>query len=144
MKTKFIYLLLLIPLFAFSDLNIGKVDKALSSLQAEKNLKFYNKDASLLNKLRATDSTLEFTTMKNADILLFPESHTGDKLMIVDSYKALKRDKKSIIGAIYTKKGRTQIFFVQERLQEMGLSLPESMKQYLIHECYLNSLCLLK
>ncbi len=144
MKTKLIYLLLFIPILAFSDLNIDKVDKALSSLQSKKNLKFYNKDTSLLNKFRATDSTLEFTSMKKADILLFPKLKTGNKLMIVSSYKALKINKKSIIGAIYIKKGRTQIFFVKERLVEKGLTLPDSMKQYLIHECYLNSLCLLK
>jgi len=144
MKTKLISLLLIIPILAFSELNIDKVGKALSSLKSTKTLKFYNKDKALLNKFNSTKSKIKFTSIKKADILLFPKSKTEGKLMIVDSYRALKENKKSVIGAIYTKKGRTQIFFVKERLRAKGLKLPQSMQKYLISECYLNSLCLLK
>jgi len=144
MKRKYIYLLFVIPIFAFCDLNIDKVNRVLSGLKAAKSLTYYNANASLLNKFKARESKLVFTSKKKADILLFPSSSQGSKPMIVDSYDTLKKNKKTIIGAIYTKKGRTQIFFVRERLKAQGMHLVPSMEQYLIDECYLNSLCLLQ
>jgi hypothetical protein len=63
--------------------------------------------------------------------------------MVVDSYKDLKEHKNSI-GAIYVKKGRTQIVFVKERLKKSGFDLMEVSKKYLIPECQLQSICLLR
>jgi hypothetical protein len=144
MKTKLITMLLIMPMFAFSELNIEKVGEALSSLESTKELKFYNRDRALLNKFNHTQSDLKFTSIDQADILLFPKFKTEKKPIIVDSYQALKENRKNTIGAIYSKKGRTQIFFVEERLQAKGLKLSPNMRKYLISECYLNSFCLLK
>ncbi len=144
MKTTYIYLLLIIPIFAFCDLNIDKVNRVLSGLESTKVLKFYNANTSLKHKLQSINTPLHFTTKQQADIWLFPTSTQGDKLLIVNSYSALKKNEQRIIGAIYTKKGRTQIFFVRERLNAKGLKLPANMEKYLISECYLHSICLLQ
>jgi hypothetical protein len=63
-------------------------------------------------------------------------------MVIVNSYKALVMNKNSI-GAIYLKKGRTQIIFIEERLKRNGLSLPSSFKNNLLNECQINPVCLL-
>lgn len=60
----------------------------------------------------------------------------------MDSYKALKRYKNSI-GAIYIKKGRTQIVFVKERLEKKGFEIESRANKYLIKECTLQAICLL-
>ena len=139
---KMINILVLFPLFAFAGLNIPKVNVALSSIKLSKDssrpLTFYNSDRSLnLNK------ELTFTSQSSADIVLFPSVKKINKALVVDSYKALKKYKNSI-GAIYLKKGRTQIVFVEERLKNNGFDLRKIAKKYLIHECRLESICLVK
>ena len=138
---KIINILLIVPILAFAGLDIPKVNSALSSIKLSKvpstTLKFYNSNKSLDLK-----KELKFTSQNSADIVLFPKRKKINKVSVVDSYKALKKDKKSI-GAIYVKKGRTQIVFVKERLKENGFDLMKISKKYLIPECQLQSICLL-
>ena len=139
---KIINILIVLPLFAFAGLNIPKVNFALSSIKLSKvsstPLTFYNNNRSLnLNK------ELKFTSQSSADIVLFPTVKKINKALVVDSYKALKKYKNSI-GAIYLKKGRTQIVFVKERLENNGFDLRKIANKYLIHECRLESICLVK
>ena len=139
---KIINILIVFPLFVFAGLNMPKINVALSSIKLSKKssrrLTFYNNDRNLnLNK------KLKFTSRSSADILLFPTIKKINKALVVDSYKALKKYKNSI-GAIYLKKGRTQIVFIQERLENNGFDLNSIAKKYLIHECRLESICFLK
>jgi len=139
---KIINIFTISTLFAFAGLDIPKVNFALSSIKlskvSSKPLKFYNNNRSLnLNK------KLTFTSQSSADIVLFPTKKKINKALVVDSYKALKRYKNSI-GAIYVKKGRTQIVFVKERLEKNGFNLREVAKKYLIQECKLEAICLVK
>ena len=139
MKKSRIYLFLLIPLLAFSDLNIEKVNGVLSSIKSNnKSLTYYTTDKSFLNKLKVPKAK----SLNKADVLLFPKNKEVKKAIIVDSYSDLKNNKKSI-GAIYVKKGRTQIMFVDERLRARGLKLSPKYKKYLIKESYLCPICLL-
>lgn len=138
---KIITILFIAPILVFAELDISKVNNALfgikSSSSATKPLKFYNNNRNLnLNK------NLKFTSQKSADIVLFPQQKKINKILIVDSYKALKENQNSI-GAIYVKKSRTQIIFVKERLKKNGFKLLPMYKKYIIPECQLNSLCLL-
>jgi len=139
---KIINILIIIPLFAFAGLDISKVNSVLSSIKSSKissmPLKFYNNNRSLnLNE------KLKFTSQSSADIILFPKRKKINKVLVVDSYKALKKYKNSI-GAIYIKKGRTQIVFVIERLKNNGFDLTKIAKKYLIQECKLEAICLVK
>jgi len=139
---KIINILIIFPLLVFAGLDISKVNSVLSSIKSSKNssmpLKFYNNNRNLnLNK------KLKFTSQKSADIILFPKRKKINKALVVDSYKALKKYKNSI-GAIYMKKGRTQIVFVEERLKNSGFDLKAMDKKYLIQECKLEAICLLK
>ncbi|NEW59932.1 hypothetical protein GSY74_01435 [Sulfurovum sp. bin170] len=137
MKTKYLYMLLLAPLLSFAELNIEKVNEALSSIESNKKLSYFSNNKNLLTKLKIKKTA----SIKKADILLFPKSKSSKKIIIVDSYSKLKENKKSI-GAIYVKKGRTQIMFVDERLKKNGLRI--SNKKYRISECHLNPICFLK
>jgi len=137
MKTKYLYILLLAPLFSFADLDIEKVNDALSSIKSNKELSYFSNDKKFLTKLNIPKSN----SIKKADIILFPEGENAKKIVIVNSYSKLKKDKESI-GAIYVKKGRTQIMFVDERLKKNGLKIIN--KKYQINECHLNPICFLK
>ncbi len=140
MKKQKIYLLLLIPLLSFADLNIEQINSVLSAITLKhKSPSYYTTNKSFLTKLKISKSK----SIKNADILIFPKNNNSKKIIIVNSYNNLKKNEKSI-GAIYMKKGRTQIMFVDERLKAKGLKLSNKYKKYIIKECYLKELCFLK
>ena len=133
-----IYILLLIPVISMAGLNIEKINNTLSNIKSSNSTKvtFFNK-----NKKIDLIGQLKFTSSSKASIILF--SNSKQKVTIVNSYKALKMNKNSI-GAIYVKKGRTQIVFVKERLKRNGFFLPNSLKKHLLSECQLSPICLLK
>jgi len=137
MKRKYLYILLLTPLLTFAELNIEKVNDALISIKSDKKLSYFGNDKSLMNKLKIKKTS----SLKKADILLFPKDKSSKKIVIEDSYKKLKNNKESI-GAIYVKKGRTQIIFVEERLKKNGLRI--SNERYRISECHLSPICFLE
>jgi len=134
---KLFYMMAFAPLVLFAGLNINKINNTLLSIKSAETLTYYNnkKTIDFKNKLR-------FTTLSKANIILFPNQKIKNKMVIVDSYKALGMNKNSI-GAIYLKKGRTQIIFIKERLKRNGLSLPASFKNNLLSECQVNPMCFL-
>jgi len=139
MKKSNIYVVLIIPLLAFSDLNIEKMNGVLSSIKTDNRpLTYYTSDIQLMNKLNISKTN----SPKKADILLFPKNKKVKKTIIVDNFNDLKNNKKSI-GAIYIKKGRTQIIFVDERLKAKRLRLSSKYSKYVVNESYLCPLCLL-
>jgi len=135
---KLFYILLILPIFLMAELNMKQINFALSSIKSVEPLKFFIQYQETLLK-----KNLTVTSFENANIVLFPELLTTDKMNIVSSYKELKINKNSI-GAIYLKKGRTQIIFVKERLQNNGLSLPNAFQKNILNECQLNPICLVK
>jgi len=137
---KIINILLLLPMLAFAGLDLSKINGALSSIkssQSSKILKFYNNSGLNLK------TELNFTSQKNADIILFPKQKNTTQALVVNSYKALKENPNSI-GAIYIKKGRTQIIFIKERLEHNGFDIMKVSKKYMVPECQLRALCLLQ
>ncbi|CAA6821489.1 MAG: Unknown protein [uncultured Sulfurovum sp.] len=135
---KIITILSIVPIIAFASLNVGKVTTTLSNITGAKALSFYNAD----KRIPLTSGKLKLTTLKNADIVLFSNKKHGSKITIVNSYKKLRLDKNSI-GAIYLKKGRTQIVFIKERLDAHGLRLNSKFKKHLITELQLEPLALI-
>ena len=134
---KFITILFVAPILLSAGLDTSKISRVLSSLQYKKPLTFYKA------KKIDIDNALHFTSLDKADIILFPnKSYKIKKIVISDSYGDLRKNKKSI-GAIYLRKGRTQIVFIKERLRDNGLILPKRFKKYIITECELNPICLL-
>ncbi|CAA6825992.1 MAG: Unknown protein [uncultured Sulfurovum sp.] len=129
---KIILLLTITPIIAFANLNIEKVTSTLSHITGKKTLSFFSSSSNF-----ATNGKLKFTSLAKADIILFPKKKYNSKMIIVDSYKKLKLNKNSI-GAVYLKKGRTQIIFVQERLDSNGLILNPKFKKHILHEWQLN------
>jgi len=135
---KIIHILLLLPILAFAGLDISKISGALSSIKSSKSskiLKFYNNSGLNLK------TKLNLTSQKNADIILFPKKKNTNKALVVSSYQALKENPNSI-GAIYIKKGRTQIIFIKERLEHKGFDIMQVSKKYMVPECQLRALCL--
>jgi hypothetical protein len=137
MKKKYLYALIFTPLLLLADLNIEKVNDALSNIKSDKSLAYFSNNKTLLTKLKVSKTD----SINKADVLLFPKKKNSKKIVIVDSYNKLKEDKNSI-GAIYIKKGRTQIMFIAERLKKKGLKMTNS--EYRISECHLNPICFLK
>jgi len=134
---KIIITLFFIPILTLAKLDTTKINNVLLNIHSSYELKFHNNKMSEI-----LDQDLIFTTLEDADIVLFPEEIDNKKMMIADSYKKLKSNKK-YIGAIYIKKGRTQIIFIKERLENNGLTLSKSFNKYLLSECQLNPICLL-
>jgi hypothetical protein len=138
---KIIYLVFFLPILLTAGLDISKINKTLSSMTSSKEqLKFFNANNKIKMKKKLT-----FTSREKANIILFPKVNTSSvsKISIVGSYSAL-RDNKKYIGAIYLRKERTQIVFIKERLENNSLTLPSKYDKYIITECQLNPLCLLK
>ena len=125
---KILTVLLITPIMVFASLNVQKVANALSNIKGNKQISFYN-----ANRQITISSNLKLTSLESADIVLFSAKKYKSKITIVTSYRMLKSNKNSI-GAIYLKKGRTQIVFVKERLDANGLILNAKFKKHLVHE----------
>jgi len=134
---KIVYMFLILPVLAMSGFDMVKINNTLLSINASSPLKYYNSNANI-----NITKKLNFTSLKEANIVLFPNKTVKKKMLIVGSYVEL-RTKKNSIGAIYMKKNRTQIVFIAERLKKNGLSLPKTFQKYIITECQLNPICLL-
>lgn len=135
---KLITILTIVPLMAFANLNVEKVTNTLSHIKGNKTLSFFN-----ANKDIPLNGKLNITSLSAADIVLFSSKKYKSKMTIVNAYKKLKVNKNSI-GAIYLKKGRTQIVFIKERLDSKGLYLSSKFNKYILHEWQLNPLALEK
>jgi len=128
---KLLTVLLVLPLMLFAGIDVQKVRNTLLNINANKPIKFYNANEKI------NLSNMRLTSLKNANIVLFSSKKYTSKMTIVDSYKKLKLNKNSI-GAIYLKKGRTQIVFIKERLERNGLKLNAKFKKHLLHEWQLS------
>jgi hypothetical protein len=134
-------LVIFLPIMAFSDLNMCEVNSVLLNIHASKELKYYSSDINI-----SIDKKIKFTSLDDADILLFPkktdiQKNIDNKIAIVGSYQELK-DNNNSIGAIYLKKDRTQIIFIKERLENKGLTLEKKFNKYIVPLCYLTTDCL--
>jgi len=129
---KIFTLLLVIPIITFASLNVEKVISTLSNIKGKKQIEFFNANENI-----PLGNKLKLTSLGSADIILFSSDKHESKMTIVNSYRKLKLNPNSI-GAIYVKKGRTQIVFVQERLDSYGLVLNNKFNKHIIHEWQLN------
>jgi len=127
---------LLLPILTFAELNMDKVNSVLLNITASKELLYYSTEVNI-----GLDKKLKFTSLDNADIVLFPKKSLKNKIIIATSYQELK-DNKNSIGAVFLKKHRTQIIFIKERLQNKGLSLPRKFNNYIYPLCHINATCL--
>ncbi len=118
MRFKSIFLILIVPIFGFSRFDMEEINKVLSSVEIDnKKVKFYSPNYKFMSKLYIDNKTKQ---LDKADIVIFPTSNIKDKVTIVSSKDELKKDENSI-GAIFVKKGRTQIIFVKERLDKKNI-----------------------
>ena len=132
---KTIGMFLFLPIVTFAGLNMNEVSRVLLGIHASKELKYYS--AKINNSI---DEKIKFTSLEDADIVLFPRENFNNNIMIVNSYEALKENKNSI-GAIYLKKDRTQVVFIKERLEDKGISLESKFNNYMVSACHLRSTC---
>ncbi|CAA6818336.1 MAG: Unknown protein [uncultured Sulfurovum sp.] len=129
---KILTILSIVPIIVFAGLNVDKVTNTLSNIKGDKIISFFNANGHI-----PLNGKIKLTTLKSADIVLFASKKYNSKMTIVNSYKELKQNKNSI-GAIYLKKGRTQIVFVKERLTAHGLILNPKYKNHLLNEWQLD------
>ena len=132
---KTIVMFLFLPIVTFAGLDMNEVSRVLLGIHASKELKYYS------DKINSNiDKNIKFTSLEDADIVLFTKKTVENKIIILDSYEALKNNKNSI-GAIYLKKDRTQVVFIKERLEDKGISLESKFNKYMVSSCHLHANC---
>lgn len=122
---KIVIILLILVNFSYADFNQNKINEVLSGLASNNPLKFYSENSNI--KL---SKSIKSPSKRDAQILITDASNLN-KAIIVSSYKALKTNEKSI-GAIYSRKGRTQIVFIKERLDKYGIVLVKKLRKHLV------------
>jgi hypothetical protein len=125
---KILTVLLITPIIVFASLDMQKITSTLSNIKGNNQISFFNANKNIL-----LAGKINITSLNSADIVLFSSKKHKSKMTIVNSYKKLKSNKNSI-GAIYLKKGRTQIIFIKERLDANGLILNSKFKKHIVHE----------
>lgn len=115
----------------------------LSTLVPKKKIKVYTSDRELQQSFRHSEMLVVVLHPEEADVTIVSDKTEAENLIA-----KLYREKKSkppilfgtdyrllaaypeVIGALYWRKGRTQLLFVSNRLKNYGVSLPEKYQKY--------------
>jgi hypothetical protein len=126
-----------------STLNI--YHELLSSLLGNKDIILYTKDKELSHVFKSSSKIVLTDNIKNATIILISSSSdliSIDERLLTSSlhpilfatdYRLLKKSK-SIIGAFYWKKGRSQLLFIKHRLDKYKIHLAPKYRAFIVDE----------
>jgi hypothetical protein len=116
-----------------------------SSMIPKKEIRVYTKDKELFEVLR---DSKKITTVENyevADIVIvenddeyealqrFISKHKRDIVTFATDYHLLKEHPR-IVGALYWKKGRSQLLFLKPRLKKYHITLPDEYRPFIVEE----------
>lgn len=96
----------------------------------------YSKKISLSENLENTDIILITHESTLNDILYTISKDTNyikKPIIFVTNYQFLKVSDK-IVGAFYWRKGRSQLLFIKNRLEQYDITLPEEYQRFMIDE----------
>jgi hypothetical protein len=144
MKRVLIFMLLYGHLYALdtqSTLNVYR--DLLSSLVPKQVIRVYVPDQELHEVFAHSKKMIPVPEPTEADIVIVPNQSvyrfiraklTSMKekkmpLFFATDYRVL-RDSDEVVGALYWRKGRSQLLFVDERLQKHGIKLPVRYQRY--------------
>ncbi len=71
---------------------------------------------------------------KDADILMLFHTYDiqkSDQAVFANGYLVLQRNKGNAVGGFYWQKGRPNLVFVKNKLQERGITLPKKLQSYI-------------
>ena len=96
----------------------------------------YSKKISLSENIENTDIILITHESTLNDILYTmtkDTNYTAQPIIFVTNYQFLKVSDK-IVGAFYWRKGRSQLLFIKNRLEQYDITLPEEYQRFMIDE----------
>jgi hypothetical protein len=135
---------LILNLFAnSSEIEVKIYENILSNFNTNSKIKVYSDNKNISNIIKMYSNKLEISNKIDAKFYILSskiDSLSSDKIVIVTSYNLLK-DMKNSIGAFYWKKGRPNILFIQERLENKNLILNSSYNKYIEIERCLYEIC---
>lgn len=119
-----------------------------SALSFEKQVSVYTNDKEYRDVFRYSNKIVMTNLPEKSDIVLVTEERTLKSLMIklnvsnansqmpiifVTKYQLLELSK-DIVGAFYWRKGRSQLLFIKNRLEQHNIKLPKEYQNFMIDE----------
>lgn len=117
-----------------------------TALSSKTAISVYTEDHEYRNVFRHSKRILLSNKLEESDIILVTEertlnyilntlkTHSGKKpIIFVTNYHFLKLSDK-IVGAFYWRKGRSQLLFIKERLEQQSIVLPHAYQKFMIDE----------
>ncbi len=144
MKALLIFMVLWGHLYAMdtrSTLNLYQ--DLLSALIPKKVIRVYVPDQELHDVFTHSVSLIPVSQLQKADIVIVPNKTVYERiiselasqkvskspLLFATDYHLLD-EYPNVIGALYWRKGRSQLLFINSRLKKYGISLPEKYQKY--------------
>lgn len=137
----------LLILLLFSTWQLFALDKAsttkmyhhvLHTLTHKDTIKLYTQDKEYINVFADYAHISIVKKTDNADVVLITEESdlsnlpaSPKQILFATSYQLLKKNN-DIIGALYWRKGRSQLVFIKDRLEKHGIVLPFEYQKFII------------
>lgn len=145
-KVLFLLMLLYGSLNALEQKSTLKIyHQIFSSILQKKEIKVYTKDKELLEIFRYSRKILPVSDPKESDIIIVGNSSACQQIsyLIKDKEKRkeiivfatdyhLLKEYPYIIGALYWKKGRSQLLFLKQRLEKYHIELPDEYIPFIV------------
>jgi len=103
----------------------------------------YVKDKAYINVFKGSKKILLVSSPMKAEVILITDESMLNEFKDMDlpkksiflttNYRYLKRCNK-IIGALYWRKGRSQLLFIKKRLEHSNIVLPSAYQKFIIEE----------
>jgi hypothetical protein len=136
----FFILLLSINLFAFDKVTAAKIlQTVFLGVKSKQNLYICTQDKQYIDVIQNANRLILTDDLNRCDIIIFNKPSdlnnidTKNKLLFATSYRGFKNEKKTF-GAFYWFKGRPQIIFLKNRLQNQNLKLADYLQKYITDE----------
>ena len=129
---KILTILLLAQALFASDINSRLFEKIFTGIFPNKErIKIYTPGK---NSYKFSSKIIVTNEIYKADLIFLHNNESiqliHNKTFFVSSYKQLK-NYPNAIGALYWKKGRPQIIFIEDRLKEQNVNIADYLKKYI-------------
>lgn len=134
-------LLLILSCWHISALDIKSTLKVYHSLFAsilkKQHFSVYTDNSELKNAFSQSDKISLASSPSSANIVVASRKDTiirayqSGTIVLTTKYSLLD-DSTRVIGALYWRKGRSQLLFVRNRLQQQGITLPKQYSKFIV------------
>lgn len=136
LRKLFLFLILATSLFS-SSLEIEKeiYSTILKALFPSKSVvKVWSDEASKNQLFESIDGVHVVKNKKDANILMLFHTYDiqhSEQAVFANGYLVLQRNKEDVVGGFYWQKGRPNLVFIKNKLQERGITLPKNLQNYI-------------